>query len=115
MCTTLVSSTSARWFLPLELPRKLAPYHEDVASPLPVILKKTTNWSSLLSWLNTSSSVATFQQKFPEDSTNPEGSINTRFWRTLMEEAGKFEDKKLEDRDQLEINWPLTLLLVKRL
>ena len=46
----------------------------------------------------------------PGDLKNPEGDISARFVRTLKEEAAK----EGASGEEVEIEWPLALLLVKR-
>lgn len=91
-----------------------SPYHEDVPSPRPVILNKRVTWDQFLAWLRTSSALHTFHEKFPEDLKHPEGDISARFWKSIKDGVEKQEGRAVKDDDQLQLDWPLTLLLVKR-
>lgn len=92
-----------------------APHHTDVPSPRPVILSKSIAWNDLLSYLRTFSSLQTYHERFPDDLHHSDGDIAVRFWRTLMQEAGIQEGKTLEGVDQVHVEWPMVVLLFKKL
>lgn len=81
----------------------------------PVILQKTVTWDGLLAYLNTFSSLHTYHQKHPEDLENPAGDIAQRFRQRLLDHV-KDQSGGVEPSlsDEVEIEWPLALLMVKR-
>jgi len=91
-----------------------SPYHLHVPSPLPVILIKSVTWSDLLAYFRTASAFHTFQEQFPEDSKRPDGDLAARFLRRLIEGAAKEDGKNIEIHDEVQIEWPLALILAKR-
>lgn len=72
------------------------------------------SWNNFLVYLRTSSAPHTFHEKFFEDLKHPDGDISARFWKTINDEAEKREGKAIEDGDELQLDWPLTLFLVRR-
>lgn len=87
-------------------PIKLGPndQHRDI------IMRATLDWDDLESYLRTWSSLLRFHNAHPEDKTNPEGDIVRRFVKKLKE--GVQEDLGAESK-QVEIDFPLALLLIK--
>lgn len=84
-------------------------------SPRPVILRKRTTWAGLLSYFRTFSSLHTFHEQYPEDLQRPDGDLAIRFMRSLMQEVAKQEGKaEVEENDEIEIEWPLALILARR-
>jgi trans-aconitate 3-methyltransferase len=63
-------------------------------------------WDDLLSYFQTWSSLHTYRERYPEDSSNPEGDISVRFWKKLK------GDKKKED--EIVVEWPVAMILVKK-
>jgi hypothetical protein len=77
-------------------------------------MRKKMTWNDLLSYLNTWSSLHTFRQRNPMDAENPRGDIAVRFWKDLMEGAGREDGRAVEGHDEVDIEWPLALIMVKR-
>ncbi|KAF9499638.1 S-adenosyl-L-methionine-dependent methyltransferase [Pleurotus eryngii] len=77
---------------------------------LPVILRKRVTWTDLLAYLHTWSSLNTFQERYSSDAEHADGNIATRFWKSLKEGAAVSNDT-----DEVDIEFPLALLLVKKL
>jgi hypothetical protein len=48
------------------------------------------------------------------DAENPRGDIAVRFWKDLMEGAGREDGRAVEGQDEVDIEWPLALIMVKR-
>lgn len=76
-------------------------------STRPVIIRKKMAWNNLLGYLNTVSAYHTFLKQYPEDAENPEGDINIRFWNKLKGDA--------KGEDEVSVDWPVALILVRRL
>ncbi|EGN94512.1 hypothetical protein SERLA73DRAFT_188454 [Serpula lacrymans var. lacrymans S7.3] len=89
-------------------------HYPELASPRSVILRKKMSWDDLLSYLHTWSSLHTFHERNPEDKQRPEGDIALRFWRSLMEHAQKEEGTEVQGKDEVEIEWPLAVMMVKK-
>ncbi|KAK7691480.1 hypothetical protein QCA50_004879 [Cerrena zonata] len=88
-------------------------HHPHVPSPRPVILRKSMTWSDLLSYFRTFSSLYTFHEKHPEDLQNPDGDIALRFLKSLKNLVAK-EGGPVEDSDKIDVEWPLALVLAKK-
>lgn len=69
-------------------------------------------WDDLQQYFRTWSSLHTYHERYPEDLKNPEGDISVRFWKSLKD--GVEREGKVIDKNHVEIEWPLALLLVKR-
>ncbi|KAI0049343.1 hypothetical protein FA95DRAFT_1556996 [Auriscalpium vulgare] len=67
-------------------------------------------WDDLLAYLNTASSLHTFRERNPEDAKNPEGDLAVRFWKKLREET----KAQPGSEEAVDVEWPLTLMMVKR-
>ncbi len=81
----------------------------------PVILRNATTWGGLLGYLRTASSLHTFHERYPEDLKRTDGDISERFWKALMKSAGEVDGKEYQAQDKVMIDWPVALLLVKKL
>jgi trans-aconitate 3-methyltransferase len=93
----------------------LAPYHVDVPSPpLPVIMRKNITWSDLLDYFRTFSALHSYHERFPEDSKRSDGDLASRFLRGLIEGAEIEDGKKIDDNSDIQIEWPLALILARR-
>ncbi len=68
-------------------------------------------WDNLLSYLRTYSSLHTYHEKYPEDLQNPEGDIAVRFLNRLKTIT---TDKEGAHADEIDVEWPLALLLARR-
>ena len=112
------------------------PHHPHLPAPRPVLLHKRAPWPALLAYLHTASALHTFHERFPADAARPDGDLAARFVRALRErvrelglerararggaaegkaerEQGK-EQEEEGDEDAIDIEWPLALMLVKR-
>ncbi|KAF9219081.1 hypothetical protein BS17DRAFT_437328 [Gyrodon lividus] len=89
-------------------------HHPHLPSPQPILMKKTMSWTNLYSYLRTCSALHTFLEKNPEDKLRPEGDICMRFWKSLMSSAEEQDGVKVEVEDNLEVEWPLALIMVKK-
>ncbi|KLO18265.1 hypothetical protein SCHPADRAFT_820169 [Schizopora paradoxa] len=106
-------------------------YYPSLPSPLPVILRKKVSWDGFYAYLQSFSSLHTFHERYPEDLKHPEGSIAQRFMETLKTEMKKADEAKsdstedsessanttaddVDKEEEVEIEWPLALVLVKR-
>ncbi|KAA1472724.1 S-adenosyl-L-methionine-dependent methyltransferase [Dentipellis sp. KUC8613] len=86
----------------------------------PVILRKRMAWDDLLTYLRTFSSLHTFHERYPEDLKNPSGDIALRFWKSLQEHVRSEriksgESKAQAERDEVDVEWPVAIMLVKRI
>ncbi|GJE92486.1 S-adenosyl-L-methionine-dependent methyltransferase [Phanerochaete sordida] len=90
-------------------------YHPNLPSPRPVILRKKMTWSDLLSYLHTFSSFHTYQERYPADKENPEGDIAKRFWNRLKAHTTEQDGSSTaKDTDEIDVEWPMALLLARR-
>ncbi|KAA1475819.1 S-adenosyl-L-methionine-dependent methyltransferase [Dentipellis sp. KUC8613] len=90
------------------------------AQTYPVLLHKRVTWEDLLAYLRSFSALHTFHERYPEDLKNADGDIAARFCRTLQEHVRKEriergETKEQADRDEVDIEWPVAVMLVKRI
>ncbi|KAG2047233.1 hypothetical protein BDR06DRAFT_985275 [Suillus hirtellus] len=83
--------------------------------PCSVIMRKKMTWDDLLFYLNTWSSLHTFRQHNPTDGENPRGGVAMRFWKNLKEGAKREDGRPVEGHDEVDIEWPLAMIMVKRL
>ncbi|KAF9002629.1 S-adenosyl-L-methionine-dependent methyltransferase [Hymenopellis radicata] len=92
-------------------------YHSGFprANVFPVILRNATTWGGLLGYLRTASSLHTFHERYPEDLQRTDGDISERFWKALMKSASEVDGKEYQAQDKLMVDWPVALLLVKKL
>jgi hypothetical protein len=91
-------------------------HYPSLPSPLPVILRKTLTWTDLLAYFSTQSSLYAYHERFPEDKAlggaeGDQGNIAVRFWRSLKEAVRKGGGNC---DDNVELEWPLALILVRR-
>lgn len=77
-----------------------------------VILRKQCTWSEFEGYLRSFSSFHTFQEKYPEDKAREDGDIVTRFVKNLQQEMGQINGGGVSKN--VEIEWPLALILTKR-
>ncbi|EKM53186.1 uncharacterized protein PHACADRAFT_259362 [Phanerochaete carnosa HHB-10118-sp] len=90
-------------------------YHPHFPSPRPIILPKKMTWDDLLSYLHTFSSFHTHQTRYPADKENPHGDIARRFRDKLKEHAAEQDSSALpKDTDEVDVEWPVALLLARR-
>jgi len=106
-------------------------YYPELPSPLPVILRKKVTWEGFYAYLQSFSSLHTFLERYPEDPKHSGGTIAQRFMQTLKAEMEQLDkeastltegslssatvpkEESSED-GEVEIEWPLALVLVKR-
>jgi SAM-dependent methyltransferase len=89
------------------------PHYPFLPSPLPVIMRKQMSWANLLSYLHTWSSLHTYHQQYPSDLERPDGDVSKRFWMSLKHRVGS-EGGGMKDEDLVDIEWPVALMLVKK-
>ncbi|KAG1796066.1 S-adenosyl-L-methionine-dependent methyltransferase [Suillus plorans] len=89
-------------------------HYPSLPSPHSVILHKKMTWDDLLSYLNTWSSLHTFRQHNPTDAENPRGDVAMRFWKDLKEGAEREDGRAVEGHDEVDIEWPVAMIMVKR-
>ncbi|THU85969.1 hypothetical protein K435DRAFT_783066 [Dendrothele bispora CBS 962.96] len=78
---------------------------------LPVIMRSHTTWNGLLGYLDTFSALHNWTQQHPGKEKVSEG-----FWRKLMKEASGIEGKeKIKGEDALTVEWPVALVLGKKI
>jgi len=106
------------------------------APKYPIIMHKEMTWRDLLAYFRTWSSLHTFHERFPEDKTHVEdarfleadlaigsgaddlrgGDIAIRFWKDLRENALKVTpEAKVGAEDTILVEWPLALILTRKL
>jgi len=89
-------------------------HHPTLPTPhRPVLLRKPIPWSSLLAYFHTWSSLHTYHELYPEDLTHPDGNLAVRFWQLLKDGVAK-DGGRVGDDDEVEVEWPMALILVKR-
>ncbi|KAH9940649.1 S-adenosyl-L-methionine-dependent methyltransferase [Amylocystis lapponica] len=90
-------------------------HHAGLPAPRPVILRKRTTWAGLMEYLRTFSALHTFQERNPEDAGRADGDVALRFWRRLKEEVAAREGRGLPgDEEEVEVEWPMALILATR-
>ena len=99
-------------------------HHPNLPSPRPVILRKKTTWEGFEGYLRSYSSLHTFHEKHPEDKAREDGDIASRFMATLKEKMEEVdlkasnphaESHEAQRNDgEVEIEWPLAVVMVKR-
>ena len=68
-------------------------------------------WDDLLLYFYTFSALHTFHERHPDDKKHPEGDIAQRFLKRLQELATK---KDGESSGEVDVEWPLALILARR-
>ncbi|KAF9233621.1 S-adenosyl-L-methionine-dependent methyltransferase [Melanogaster broomeanus] len=89
-------------------------YHPHLPSPLPILMRKVMTWNDLYGYLRTASALHTFLEKNPGDTLRPEGDICMRFWKSLMRGAEEQDGVEVRAEDDVEVEWPLALIMVKK-
>ena len=89
-------------------------HYPSLPSLCSVILRKKMTWDDLLSYLNTWSALHTFRQRNPADAENSRGDIAVRFWNDLKEGVGREVGRRVEGHDEVDVEWPLAMIMVKR-
>ncbi|KAG1798189.1 S-adenosyl-L-methionine-dependent methyltransferase [Suillus plorans] len=90
-------------------------YYPSLPCPRSVIIRKKMTWDDLLSYLNTWSSLHTFRQRNPTDGENLREDVAMRFWKDLKKGAEREDGRPVEGHDEVDIEWPLAMIMVKRL
>ncbi|KAG2034793.1 S-adenosyl-L-methionine-dependent methyltransferase [Suillus americanus] len=89
-------------------------HYPSLPSPRTVIMHKKMTWDDLLSYLNTWSVLHAFRQHNPTDAENPRGDVAVRFWKDLIESAERVDGRAVEGHDEVDIEFPLAMMMVKR-
>lgn len=89
-------------------------YYPSLPSPRSVIMRKKMTWDDLLSYLNTWSALHTFRQHNPTDGENPRGDVAVRFWKDLKEGAEREDGRVVEGHDEVDIEWPVAVVMATR-
>jgi len=97
-------------------------YHPSLSSPRPILMRKRTTWDGLQAYLRTFSSWYTFCEKNPKDAekitgltrrpSSGGGDVVERFWWRLKERVA--EENRGDEGEEIEVEWPLAMLLFKR-
>lgn len=69
-------------------------------------------WDALQQYLHTWSSLHTYHESYPDDLKRSDGDISARLWKSLKD--GVEKEGNAKDKEIVEVEWPLALLLVKR-
>ncbi|KAF8838278.1 S-adenosyl-L-methionine-dependent methyltransferase [Paxillus ammoniavirescens] len=89
-------------------------HHPHLPSPQPILMRKTMTWNNLYDYLRTCSALHTFLEKNPQDKLQPEGDICMRFWKSLMRNAEEQDGVKVGAEDNVDVEWPLAVVMVKK-
>lgn len=89
-------------------------YHPNLPSPQPILMRKRMTWHDLYGYFRTASALYTFLERHPEDEMRPEGDIGMRFWKSLLSGASAQDGVAVRAEEEVEVEWPLALILVKR-
>ncbi|KAG2160194.1 S-adenosyl-L-methionine-dependent methyltransferase [Suillus bovinus] len=89
-------------------------YYPSLPSPRSVIMRKKMTWDDLLSYFNTWSALHTFRQHNPTDGENPHGDVAVRFWKDLKDRVEQEDGRVVEGHDEVDIEWPLAVVMAKR-
>lgn len=71
-------------------------------------------WHDLYEYFRTASALHTFLEQHPEDKVRPEGDIAMRFWKSLLSDASAQDGVAVQAEEEVEVEWPLALILVKK-
>lgn len=77
-------------------------------------MHKKMTWDDLLAYFETWSSLHTFRQRNPADAQNPRGDVALRFWKDLMEGVEREVGRPVEGHDEIDVEWPVAMIMVKR-
>lgn len=69
-------------------------------------------WADLHGYLETFSSLHTFRERYPDDSKREDGDIAKRFLNRLKAEV---KDAGGKDVDGVYVEWPVAMILAKKL
>ena len=72
-------------------------------------------WDDVLAYLRTFSSLHTFHERYPDDLKRADGDIAVRFLNSLKSEIATIEGQSVDDvAPEVDIEWPLALILARR-
>ena len=72
-------------------------------------------WNDLLAYLRTFSALHTYHQKYPGDLLRSDGDIAVRFCKRLQAEVAQHENRSAGSlSDEIDIEWPVALILARR-
>lgn len=71
-------------------------------------------WRDLHGYFRTASAFHSFLEQNPEDKMRAEGDIATRFWKSLLSSASEQAGVTVQPEAEVEVEWPLALILAKR-
>ena len=74
-------------------------------------MRKKMSWDDLMSYLRTFSALHTFHEKYPDDLRRSDGDIAVRFLNRLRDEVAS---QKGEAGEEIDVEWPLALILARR-
>jgi len=89
-------------------------YYPNLSLPQPILMQKRMSWHDLYGYFRTASALHTFLEQHPEDAMRPEGDIGMRFWRSLLSGAAVQDGVAVQPEEEVDVEWPLALLLVKK-
>ncbi|KAG8221392.1 hypothetical protein J3R82DRAFT_1570 [Butyriboletus roseoflavus] len=89
-------------------------YYPHLPSPQPILMRKRMTWDDLYGYLRTASALHTFLEQHPEDKVRPDGDIAVRFWKSLLSGASAQDGVTIQAEEEVEVEWPLALILVKK-
>lgn len=84
-------------------------HHPALPAPRPPIMRARMTWNGLMGYLRTFSVLHTYHERNPEDLRRADGDIAVRLWRALMAGAGA-----VSAEEEVLVDWPLALVMVKR-
>lgn len=90
------------------------PYYPNLPDPKPILMRKRMRWRDLYGYFRTMSALETFLERHPEDAMRPEGDIGVRFYKGLLSSAEAQDGVAVQEEEEVEVEWPLALILVKR-
>ncbi|KAE9398369.1 S-adenosyl-L-methionine-dependent methyltransferase [Gymnopus androsaceus JB14] len=85
--------------------------------PSQVILRSQTTWNGLLGYFNTLSSLHTYLEKNPDDALKHGGkNLAQRTWEELLKGAEREKgNKEVRGEDELIVEWPVAMVLAKKM
>ncbi|PCH37184.1 S-adenosyl-L-methionine-dependent methyltransferase [Wolfiporia cocos MD-104 SS10] len=91
-------------------------HHPALPHTLPALLRKRTTWAGVLHYLRTFSALYSFHEAHPDDLHHPAGDVAVRFWRALRAEVAQQKGRTGEEdeAEEIEIEWPMAVLLARR-
>lgn len=77
-------------------------------------MRKRTTWKGLREYLRTWSSLHTYHEHYPDDLKRDDGDISARLVQSLKDGAASKNGTPVNDEDEVELEFPLALMLVTR-